>query len=253
MISKPELKQIAEFRNLNLGQAEKSFFQDLILFIIYKKHAKELIFKGGTALSKCYGFDRFSEDLDFTLRDKNNNIKQTLNLGLKHYNVVFKLSSKTTKDFVSSLKYKLLIQGALYEPGNEKSLCSIRLDFSTRETPELDSVTLKLRPISNYIPMFDIIVMDKREIFAEKIRTVLTRNQARDLYDLYYLKNSVADVELINHKLKYYNLVFSKQDFIKAIQNKKDVWDKEMKHLVKNYPSFSEVKKKLGLYFSEKV
>lgn len=48
-----------------MGQAEKDYFQEIILFILYREFGRELVFKGGTALTKCYGFDRFSEDLDF--------------------------------------------------------------------------------------------------------------------------------------------------------------------------------------------
>ena len=67
MITKEELKEYSKIRELNLGQAEKDYFQTIILFILYQDFGKELIFKGGTALSKCFGLDRFSEDLDFTI------------------------------------------------------------------------------------------------------------------------------------------------------------------------------------------
>ena len=66
MISKDELKEYAKVKDFNLGQAEKNYFQHLILFGLYKEFGKELVFKGGSALTLCYGYNRFSEDLDFT-------------------------------------------------------------------------------------------------------------------------------------------------------------------------------------------
>ena len=65
MISKEELKEYAKATGLNLGQAEKDYFQNILLFIIYQAYSTGVIFKGGTALKKCFGLNRFSEDLDF--------------------------------------------------------------------------------------------------------------------------------------------------------------------------------------------
>lgn len=70
------------------------------------------------------------------------------------------------------------------------------------------------------IPFFDVVVMDQKEIFAEKVRAIMTRNQARDLYDIYYLDDSIADPELINQKLKIYDIEFSRKGLVEAIEKK---------------------------------
>jgi predicted nucleotidyltransferase component of viral defense system len=59
------------------------------------------------------------------------------------------------------------------------------------------------------LPFF-VIVMNKDEILAEKVRTVITRNRARDIYDLWFLLQGGAgiDLKLINAKLSYYNKKF---------------------------------------------
>ena len=73
MITKTELESYAKLRNLiNRGYAEKDYFQNILLFIIFGSYGKEFVFKGGTALSKCLGLPRFSEDLDFTCKEKPN-------------------------------------------------------------------------------------------------------------------------------------------------------------------------------------
>jgi predicted nucleotidyltransferase component of viral defense system len=77
MISRNELEEYAQIKKLNLGQAEKDYFQQIFLSILYGRFGKELIFKGGTALNKAYGLDCFSEDLDFTL-SKEEKIREIL-------------------------------------------------------------------------------------------------------------------------------------------------------------------------------
>lgn len=245
MIDLIELRKISNIKNLNLGQAEKYFYQDVLLFILYKKYARELVFKGGTALSKCYGFDRFSEDLDFTVNDINN-LKETLDYGLKDFNIKYELDEKKFKD---SLQIKISINGPLFN-GSKQSLCTVKLDFSFREKVLLGKEIIKIRPNLASLPFFDVIIMNKKEIFAEKIRAIMTRKQARDLYDLYYLDDSVCEIELINKKLSYYNMSFNKKGFITKLDDYENIWDAEMKYLTKNYPDFPLVKKKISSYFN---
>ncbi len=245
MISKDELKELSKYSSYNLGQVEKSFFQDLILFILYRQHSRDLVFKGGTALSKCFGMDRFSEDLDFTTQGKAEAIKKTIEDGLKHFSVAYELSSTKGKD---SWKYKILVQGPLYN-NTRQSFSSIGIDLSTREKIILEPIIVKYRPLSNLIPMSEIVVMDKKEIFAEKIRAIFSRDQARDLYDISYLERAIPDISIIDIKLRYYGLKFSGRGLKEAIQRKEKIWDKEMKHLVKSYPRFEDVKKKIFAYF----
>src|SRR3989338_6059105 len=66
MISLEELKGKAKIKGLSLGNAEKDYLLDLVLFSISKNTGDELIFKGGTCLYKFYNLQRFSEDVDFT-------------------------------------------------------------------------------------------------------------------------------------------------------------------------------------------
>lgn len=238
MISKDTLKEYAKIKDYNLGQAEKDFFQEIILFILYKEFGKDLVFKGGTALTKCFGFNRFSEDLDFTLNTKKN-ILEVISLGLKKFYIEFEVLEKEFKNSIN-LVYK--IKGPLYM-NTTNSLCKIQLDISMREQLFLEPTIVKLGIHLNEIPMFDVVVMNEKEIFAEKIRALITRNKARDLFDFYYLlkRKNLIDTDLINKKLELYSLKFSKRLLLDAIKNKKEIWDTEMKHLVKSYPDFKVI------------
>ena len=233
MIAKEELKEYAKFRNYNLGQAETDFYQNLLLFILYREYGKELVLKGGTALSKCYGLNRFSEDLDFTIM-KELQIEKTLKEGLNRYNLNFEIQNKE--------EFKVLIQGPLYS-GIRQSLCSIRLDISTREKIQREPKKVTIKTFMPQIPNFDLIVMDIKEIFAEKVRALLTRTQARDLYDLYMIKEHLCDKRLIDAKLNFYGKKYAFKDMKGAINNLENVWNKELRQLIIDVPDFKLVKK----------
>ncbi len=248
MISKEELKEYAKKRNLrNIGFAEKDYFQTVVLFILSQEYGKELIFKGGTALSKCYGLDRFSEDLDFNCEKEFNPKK--LEKGLERFDLDFKL--KETK-YKNSLKVTIWIKGPLYI-GTKNSFCKIELDISLREKalerPEIKSLGKFLEEI----PVFDVFVMKEQEILAEKIRTIFTRNKARDVYDVLFLieKGIEMKKEMIKEKISFYSLEWDKKKFLYLLKNKKEIWESELIPLVYRVPNFQKTIKKIKEYLEQ--
>jgi predicted nucleotidyltransferase component of viral defense system len=108
MITIEELKKYSLMRGLNLGQAEVDYFQQIVLFIIYSKISKRIIFKGGTALQKCYLLERFSEDLDFS-SDEEIEIENLVKEGLKDFLIDFEIEkNKHSKGENILLKIKAL-------------------------------------------------------------------------------------------------------------------------------------------------
>jgi len=126
-------------------------------------------------------------------------------------------------------------------------MCSIILDISLREKTVLSPKIKTIGRFLNEIPSFDILIMDEEEVLAEKVRAVFSRDKARDVYDLNFLleKNIRINKELINNKLKYYNLEFNIKSFEKKINQKKEIWNTELKSLIDKMPDFNEVKKKI--------
>ena len=238
MITKEELRQYAKTRNLNLGQAEKDYFQNILLFILYQEYGKSLIFKGGTALSKCYGSRRFSEDLDFTCT--NGFDLKIIETGLKRFRTGFEIE---TKRYPVGLKIIIRIKGPLYT-GKRHSLCRIVIDISFRESVILSPVIKTIGRFMEEIPEFDVFVMQEREILAEKIRAVLARTKARDIYDLWFLfrKGVEFDEKLVRKKLEFYNMKWSKKKFMETIDTKSEIWESELKPLLENVPEFREVR-----------
>ena len=239
IVSKREMLDYSKTTGLNLGQAEKDYFQNILLFIIYRNYGKDAIFKGGTALKKCYGLPRFSEDLDFTCVDKIS--IEGVQEGLKRFNIEFETE---TKDYPVGLKATFRIKGPLYT-GIRNSLCKLIMDFSFRENVMLPPNIKTIGRFLAEIPSFDVFVMQEPEILAEKVRAILTRTTARDAYDLWFLlDNGVKfDATLIRKKLEYYGQEWRPGEFSRKLGSQKAVWKTELSPLVSRVPDFDEVRK----------
>ena len=93
--------------------------------------------------------------------------------------------------------------------------------------------------------------MKPEEIFAEKIRALLTRLKARDIFDIYFLiqRDVWASRELIQTKLNYYQEVFSIPKILERISVFEAIWNKEISGLTKDTLSFefvsAHIKKKM--------
>jgi len=240
MITKDELKSYAGTSGLNLGQAEKDYFQNVILFILYRRYGNEMVFKGGTALKKCYGLARFSEDLDFTCAGEMNPLKDIEN-GLKRFGAEFE---KDIRQYPDGLKITIRIRGPLFT-GIRQSLCKFIVDISFRENVELPPAVKTIGRFMEEVPSFDVYVMQEREILAEKIRAVMTRNSARDVYDLWFLldKGVPFDTGLARKKLDFYGEAWDAKIFRKKMLLKKPFWKTELSGLITSVPDFDAVLK----------
>jgi hypothetical protein len=246
VIDKEQLLNYARTKKYNLGQAEKAYYQEIILFILYNTHGKNLVFKGGTALTKCYGLDRFSEDLDF-VASKEEDFSGTIKKGLTNFYIEFECIEKKHKESIDLTYY---LKGPLYN-GQKNSMCKILLDISLRDETLLPPKIIKIGLDLQEIPLFEVVVLSEKEILLEKIRALLTREKARDLYDLYYLtQKEIVTIEEINKKLASVGKKFVKQELMKAILDKQRIWETEISRLVKKYPPFNEIKDFLEKYFT---
>ena len=68
MIFEAQLRRLARELDVRLGYVEKNYLNSWVLWAVYTSpYGDNLLFKGGTALSKLYFPEtwRYSEDLDF--------------------------------------------------------------------------------------------------------------------------------------------------------------------------------------------
>ncbi len=156
------------------------------------------VFKGGTCLKKCY-FEtyRFSEDLDFTLREQSH-VNESI-LKDQFTSISEWLYQKTgieipvdrlVFDFYTNPRGRQSCQGRVYYRSyfskGKHSLPKIKLDLTADEVLVMPSTR---RPV--FHPYSDtpqdgifIVSYDYAEVFGEKVRALGERGRPRDLYDV---------------------------------------------------------------------
>lgn len=182
LLDRPRL-EILNKRGLkyNLQDAEKDYFLAVILSVLYSSGLKDaLVFKGGTAVYHCYLDQiRFSKDLDFTARTR---LKLSDMENLFSGFEIFKLKDKEEKKF--GLAFSVQYRGVLAQPD------TIEVDINTNQKVLLEPKIMEYR--NYYGVKLSCPVMDKSEIFAEKIRTLNDRARPRDPYDLVILQKKLG-------------------------------------------------------------
>jgi predicted nucleotidyltransferase component of viral defense system len=244
MITMEELREKARIKGLSLGHAEKDYLLDLVLLSVSRSTKNELVFKGGTCLNKFYKIDRFSEDADFTavMDIDMEELTRKVISDMKLFSINCFLHKK--KAPFNSILTTLRCEGPLFR-GTPQTYATVRIDVNLKSSIDLEPEVLGYSSLYSDIPVFSLLVMQEKEILAEKVRAVLTRNKARDLYDLWYLLGKKTGIgnKIISKKLEYYNMEFVYEEFITAVNKKKALWEKELEPLVSNVPDFSAVKK----------
>ncbi len=242
MISIRDINRFAKANRLKPYQQEKHYIQTAILAGIYTALTDEIIFKGGTALFFFYGLDRFSEDLDFTQIKQydQKKFKTAISDVLNLINISHEL--KTDKSLKGkNLKVKAI--GPLF--GGPRSESFVKIEISERNDIFLSPEIKEIVPIYDDLRPFTVPVMKKEEILAEKVRALMTRGKARDLYDLVFLikKGVSLDYSLINKKLSYYKKTYNREEFIQKVKSVEALWQSELHGLVQKTLSYDDALK----------
>ncbi len=252
MLRKEEIERVAQIKGLQVQNAEKDYLLELLLFLVTREAGKNLVFKGGTALYKLHSLNRFSEDLDFTGNAKTcdaSDLSAKVIKKLGSYGVPAKIKAMDVYQNQINIVFELT---GPYFDGNPKTMSRIVINISEKEkilyTPEERTV------FSQYsdIPSFTVFVMPLHEIFAEKIRALLTREKARDIYDIWFLlqKGVVVKKQDLDKKLKKYNVKYRKQSILARIDALEKSWKTDLRTLiVGQLPDFAPVRK----FISEKI
>ncbi len=245
MISVEELKGIRRLKGLkSLGQAEKDYLIELGLLSLSRSTKDELVFKGGTCLYKFYGLDRFSEDLDFTVRRKLDceGAIRRMAPDMSAFGVEAEIRGlKKTRGTVSAA---IKAKGPLYE-GTPRSVCGIRVEMNIESVARLKPERKTLDSMYSNIPRFSILCMPEREVLAEKVRAIMTRAKARDVYDLGFLLGKGVPFKegLVKGKLEYYGREWSLEKFEDALRLKEGLWKPELGPLLGRVPDFGKTKR----------
>lgn len=239
MITLDELSEIKEKRKTNLYYEEKEYIQYIFLNAI-SKYSGNFVFKGGTCLRICFGLERASEDLDFSTTLQLNEIKEIVVKCLKDFellNIPYKIYSE--KEFKENLRVEVRFQGPLFN-GNQSSSNTLKIDFNKQKVQ--NKVAKVVQKLFSDVPLFTLVVLDEKEILAEKIRTLVNRAEPRDLYDIWMLLNKgiKIDKNLLKEKLKE-----EKSKISNLKLPSKEEYERDLKNFILFIPPYEQVKKEV--------
>ena len=220
-----------------------------------------LAFKGGTAIKKCYVPDyRFSEDLDFTLRNDCSfeQIQQQLDTAFAYTGqasgIRFNISRIDRRAHENAHSFFIRYEGPL--PGATGK--EVKVDITIRERLVFP---IQARPVlkvyEEYADLPDeavIGVYSLPEIGAEKIVAIFdpARNEPRDLYDLWYLVSHelLRPAELIDavgQKMLFRgrDLTNTREIFIRKESRLKTLWKNRLASQMVQLPEFDQVHRSL--------
>jgi len=269
-MTKREIEDISLEKHVSNATIDKDWVLGHLLNAFYAtgNNKENFVFKGGTCLKKCYFENyRFSEDLDFTLLDKDfpvdvNFINRITKRASENSNIKFSLveiKEQTHNNVHQGYEVKIKFWGADHKPNSPIPRPSrwqtfIKLDISFTEqifeTPNSCEILHHYSDshlINEIIPVYSIL-----EIMAEKLRALIQRNRPRDIYDIWYIMNSSkspnkkAIKELLQLKAKSKNIeIISVDQFVnnQKMQKNKRAWENSLiLHLPMNsLPDFGVV------------
>ena len=201
---KQDLEKVTQpqFKKLALGE----FLQHLVLQSLYRNNAfKNITFTGGTALRLLYHTNRYSEDLDFSLTNKENidfnKLFKNVQNDLKLQNIEFELYLDNEKTVLKAdLRFKHLLKEFNLSPLKDQKL-TVKLEIDKNPpkggNPEIALVT---SPVSYTVSVFDL-----SSLFGTKLHAVFFRQytKGRDYYDLVWFlgKGIKPNFKLLNNAI----------------------------------------------------
>lgn len=248
MITKNDIISLSKLHGLRPWQEEKRYMQVLILNSLFNY---PLILKGGTYLWLFHGLRRFSEDLDFTANDKiNDDVSNTVHQNLSLIGINNEL--KVLKNNNVTLSFRILSNGPLYTGVLDRT--PVYIEISRREKIIKKPIVLKFDFPEYDLPVRILSGMSLDEVASEKIRAIYTRKKPRDIYDLFYLvtkKKAKFDLEMVNKKLEYYDIIFDKEDLISEILKQKDFFRNTLRNIVMDeLPDINDIIKIISIWVS---
>ncbi len=241
MIDRRELMEKAGKFHLPLGLVEKDYVLGWMLYGL-THYLPELVFKGGTALSKIYFPEiwRLSEDLDFNVGE-DTDFQQIIDI-LEQEILPFLEQKSGMK---AEVKSKFLNSGYLQIKVQYLAVLEFRnfvkIDISRHQNIE-EPVFKRLKSAYSDYPQFRVKVKTLNEIFAAKVRTLLERTKCRDYFDLWKLLDYVNVDEI--KKLILLKCGKEEIDFGKLLEKTEELeqyWKQEMPRLVYPVPELDEV------------
>lgn len=215
----------------------------------------KLIFKGGTALRRCYFSDyRFSEDLDYTLAEQIsldeilNELRNVFNWVKDESGIIF-ANARQEPSSANTHTIYLSYVGPL--PGKDKE---IKVDITYKEKIikpiEEKSIIKTYEEYDDFLDGIKVKVYSLEEIAIEKICALFSpaRNEPRDLYDIYNLiVNEQMDITplygCVEEKMAFKGILLerNKNEFLNKEARLKNFWLKRLSQQMATLPEFDDI------------
>lgn len=258
MIRPSEIQKIANQNGVRDYQIEKDYILSWILWGIarYDQLKEVLVFKGGTVLKKVYFTDyRFSEDLDFTLLNK----KKTKEEIFKWFDEIFSwildeanIPLTIVKDHShedGGFNFNIHYTGPLGGNNVDKK---VKVDIAVSEKLAFSTVLKTVIISYSDLQPYSIFCYSLEEIFVEKMRSLIQRTQARDLFDIWHL----AEHEGIDfneyraeYKIKCEQKGIDGSKLLDVLKKKlpiyKAQWNKVLLDQIQDLPAFDQVEREV--------
>lgn len=276
MITKQEIMKVARELHVDPNTIERDYVISWFLSGIYADDvlSKVLVFKGGTALRKAYFPNyRFSEDLDFTVRENHeplgerelaSRLENAAKTAGELSGISFELVSlEKTREIFGEEAYEGKVEYAGPMGKRAGSLPRIKLDitfyekiiFPTNSRPLVHNYS------DGYACIRNIEVYSIEEVLAEKLRSILQRTRPRDVYDLWrllsqgeYSFDSQKLVKGFYDKCEHKGVAFNGVgDFFETrrLDSHMNAWGSTLGHQLQGVPKFHAVVEDLETMISK--
>lgn len=262
MILKKEIANKSVEWNVPPETVDKDWVLGHFLSAFYSidEHKEKLVFKGGTALRKCYFPDyRFSEDLDFTSRTidyklTDRILNEVIKIAEESSGILFHIQSivplelnENLTGYQAKIKYWGANHSKNQEPPNpSRWMTNIKVEITLFEIMMFESEMREIaHPFSDSLlkSSTEIYCYKLKEVIAEKIRALVQRSYtaSRDYYDIFNLKDSFSEEDWIEikaaflEKMKFKRLKYKNvQQLIndKSIKIIETAWSNSLNHQI---------------------
>ena len=258
MIKPGELQSKARTVGVRDQQIEKDYILSWILQGIarHSQLSEQIIFKGGTVLKKVYFEDyRYSEDLDFSLLNSeiaNEQIFEWFEEVFEYIEDEANIPLEIVDDNKhedGGINFYISYVGPLGGKGANKK---VKVDISRSE--KLEFAPEKRKVFCSYSDQegHQLLCYSLEEVLVEKMRSIMQRMQARDLYDIWYL-SEIHGMEidfLINEfKTKCDSKGIDPSEFHTKLEQRlpqyRGRWKRSMADQIKNLPEFEQVEREV--------
>ncbi len=263
MIGAAEVRERAREWSLREHVVEKDYVLGWFLWAIATDPALSAswVFKGGTCLKKCY-FEtyRFSEDLDFTVRDEASVEADALRdiftaigdriyqaCGIEVPRELIRFEAYTTRRGRRAVEGRVSYRGPLQPRGD---LPRVKIDLTADEVLVEGSVARQVaHPFTDHLREGAVVqCYSMTEVLGEKIRALSERCLPRDLYDVVSIHRHPdlgldprAVSAVLERKCAYKGLTVPTHDAIQRLVATGELqgeWENMLRHQLPELPPF---------------